>query len=201
MRRGAASRGPCTGSPTRATLPRQQTRVGDRAGGAGVSLVMGPCIPILDAVPAATLRLARLAPCHRRPPARLWPSTMSTRLPSYQFTAIARRWGAFPGGVPRRGSVLTPNRRRDRHQAARFVQPLASASSKIGCPRTNALSCPLLVRIASPDESTFVSRSDRQSSDETSGRTKGLSSGQTLAPKIQLGTLLTVLLPVLQFLY
>jgi len=52
-----------------------------------------------------------------------------------------------------------------------------------------------------PDESTFVSRSDRQSSCETSGRTKGLSSGQTLAPKTQLATLLTVLLPVLQFLY
>jgi len=51
------------------------------------------------------------------------------------------------------------------------------------------------------DESTFFSRSDRKSSGETSGRTTGLSSRQTLAPKTQLGTLLTVLLPVLQFLY
>jgi len=33
------------------------------------------------------------------------------------------------------------------------------------------------------------------------GRTKGLSSEETLAPKTQLGILLTVLLPVLQFLY
>jgi len=52
-----------------------------------------------------------------------------------------------------------------------------------------------------PDESTFVRPSVEQSSGETSDRTKGLSSGQTLAPKTQLGTLLTVLLPLPQFLY
>ena len=47
-----------------------------------------------------------------------------------------------------------------------------------------------------PDESAFVCHGDRQSSGETSGRTKGLSSGQTLGPKIQLGTILKVLFSV-----
>ena len=47
-----------------------------------------------------------------------------------------------------------------------------------------------------PDESAFICPSDRQSSGETSGRTKRLSSGQTLLPEIQLGPILTVLLSV-----
>ena len=46
------------------------------------------------------------------------------------------------------------------------------------------------------DESAFICPSDRQSSGETSGRTKRLSSGQTLLPEIQLGRILTVLLSV-----
>jgi len=55
-------------------------------------------------------------------------------------------------------------------------------------------------RLHPPNESTFVSRSIRQLSGETNGRTRGLSSGHTLASKTQLGSLSTVLLPLLQFL-